>query len=100
MKKRNGTRYSDEFKAGAIKLVLENRQSIAEVCRNLGVSRNAMDRWLSAEKDSHDDEKVRLRELEAENRKLRKEKEDLEDTVEILKKAAVIFSQDQRRNTR
>lgn len=100
MKKSNGIRYSEEFKSGAIKLVLENKQSIAEVCRNLGVSRNAMDRWLAAERDGHDDEKMKLRELEAEIRKLRKEKEDLEDTVEILKKAAAIFSQDQRKNTR
>jgi transposase len=100
MEKSKGTRYSEEFKNGAIKLVLENKQSIAEVCRNLGVSRNAMDRWLAAEKDSHNDEKVRLRQLEAENRQLRKEKEDLEDTVEILKKAAAIFSQSQRKGTR
>ena len=100
MKMSNGTRYSEEFKAGAIKLVLENKQSKAEVCRNLGVSRNAMDRWLAAERDSHNDEKMKLRELEAEIKKLRKEKEDLEDTVEILNKAAAIFSQDQRKNTR
>jgi transposase len=100
MEKSKGTRYSEEFKKGAIKLVLENKQSIAEVCRNLGISRNAMDRWLTAEKDSHNDEKSRLRELEAEVRQLRKEKEDLEDTVEILKKAAAIFSQSQRKSTR
>ena len=58
-----GTRYSEEFKNGAKKLVLENKQSIAEVCRNLGVSRNAMNRWLAAEADSHDDDKVRLHQL-------------------------------------
>jgi transposase len=95
-----GTRYSEEFKNGAKKLVLENKQSIAEVCRNLGVSRNAMNRWLAAEADSHDDDKVRLHQLEAEVKRLRKENEDLEDTVEILKKAAAIFSQSQRKNTR
>jgi transposase len=95
-----GTRYSEEFKNGAKKLVLENKQSIAEVCRNLGVSRNAMNRWIAAEADSHDDDKVRLHQLEAEVKRLRKENEDLEDTVEILKKAAAIFSQSQRKNTR
>jgi len=100
MGKSKGTRYSEEFKQGAIKLVLENKQSIAEVCRNLGVSRNAMERWLSFEADSHDDEKVRLREQEAEIRQLRKEKADLADTVEILKKTAAIFSQSQRKNTK
>jgi len=98
--KSRGTRYSEEFKQGAIKLVLESKQNVAEVCSNLGVSRNAMDRWLADEKDSHNGEKVHLRQLEAENRQLRKDKEDLEDTVEILKKAAAIFSQSQRRNTK
>jgi transposase len=96
----NGNRYSEEFKQGAIKLVLENKQSIAEVCRNLGVSRNALERWLAAEADSHDDDKVRLHQMEAEIKQLRREKEDLEDTVEILKKAAAIFSQSQRKNTK
>lgn len=96
----NGNRYSDEFKQGAIKLVLENKQSVAEVCRNLGVSRNALERWLGAEADSHDDDKVHLHQMEAEIRQLRREKEDLEDTVEILKKAAAIFSQSQRKSTK
>lgn len=87
MGKSKGTRYSEEFKKGAIKLVLENKQSIAEVCRNLGVSRNAMERWLAAEAGSNDDEKVQIRKLEAENKQLHKDKEDLEDTVEILKES-------------
>jgi transposase len=100
MGKSKGNRYSEEFKQGAIKLVRENKQSIAEVCRNLGVSRNAMDRWLAAETDSHDDDKVRLHQLEAENHQLRKDKADLEDTVEILKKVAAIFSQSQRKSTK
>ena len=100
MGKSNGKRYDEEFRQGAVKLILENKQSIAEACRNLGVSRGTMERWLAAEADSHDAEKVRLRQLEEENRQLRKEKADLEDTVEILKKAAAIFSQSQRRNTK
>lgn len=100
MGKSKGNRYSEEFKQGAVKLVLENKQSIAEACRNLGVSRNAMERWLAAEADSHDIEKARLRQLEEENHQLRKEKADLKDTVEILKKAAAIFSQSQRKSTK
>ena len=100
MGKSNGKRYDEEFRQGAVKLILENKQSIAEACRNLGVSRGTMERWLAAEADSHDAEKVRLRQLEEENRQLRKEKADLEDTVEILKKAAAIFSQSQKRNTK
>jgi transposase len=100
MGKNNGNRYSKEFRQGAVKLVLENKHSIAEACRNLGVSRGTMERWLAAEADNHDAEKVRLRQLEEEVRQLRKDKADLEDTVEILKKAAAIFSQSQRKSTR
>ena len=100
MGKSNGNRYSEEFKQSAVKLVSDNKQSIAEACRNLGVSRGAMERWLAAEADSHDTEKVRLKQLEEEVRQLRKDKADLEDTVEILKKAAAIFSQSQRKSTR
>jgi len=100
MGKSNGKRYNEEFREGAIKLVLEKKQSIAQVCRNLGVSRGTMERWLAAEANSHDADKVRMKQLEDEIRQLRKEKADLEDTVDILKKAAAIFSQNQRKNTR
>ncbi|MFT8889757.1 MAG: transposase [Ethanoligenens sp.] len=86
MGKSNGNRDGKEFGQGAVKLVLENKQSIAEACRNLGVSRGTMERWLAAELNNHDAEKVRLRQLEEENRQLRKDKADLEDTVDILKK--------------
>jgi transposase len=100
MGKNNGKRYSEEFRQGAIKLVLENEQSVAEACRNLGVSRGTMERWLAAEADSQEPDKIRLQQLENEVRQLRKEKADLEDTVDILKKAAAIFSQGQRKSTR
>jgi transposase len=100
MGKSNGKRYNAEFREGAVKLVLEKKQSIAQVCRNLGVSRGTMERWLAAEANSHDADKVRMKQLEDEIRQLRKEKADLEDTVDILKKAAAIFSQNQRKNTR
>jgi len=46
------------------------------------------------------EKKVHLQQLEEEVRQLRKDKADLEDTVEILKKAAAIFSQSQRKSTR
>jgi transposase len=98
MGKNNRNRYSEEFKEGAVKLVMENKQSISEVCRSLGVSRNAMDRWLAAEADSNDDEKVRLHQLGAGNKQIRKDKADLEDTVEILKKRRPSCVQKKRQN--
>ena len=37
---------------------------------------------------------MRLRELEVENRKFKKEVNDLHDTIEILKKAAAYFAKE------
>jgi len=54
----NGNGYSKEFKPGTVKLLLENRQNVTEVCRNLGVSRNALERWLA---DSHEPSRSALR---------------------------------------
>jgi len=42
LKRRN---YSNEYKEGAVKLVVEEGYSVAEVARNLGVNANLFSRW-------------------------------------------------------
>lgn len=78
---------------GKIVKILENEE-LQENCRLFAKI------TVEPAADSHDNEKIRLRELENEVKQLRKEKADLEDTVEILKKASDIFSQSQRKSTR
>ncbi|QCN92509.1 transposase [Ethanoligenens harbinense] len=46
--KSNGSWHSEELRREAVKLVLKNKQSIAEACRNLGVLRGTMEHWLAA----------------------------------------------------
>ena len=84
-------RYDDEFKAGAVKLVTEKGRPISSVARDLGVSEPAVRRWVRASTEPADAPAKRLAELEAENKKLKKELEDAHDTVKVLKKSVAVF---------
>ena len=82
--------YTDEFKRDAMKLVTEQRYSLAEAARNLGVHANLLRNWkqkLSAESEQQElteDERMELARLKAENKRLRLERD-------ILKKATAFF---------
>lgn len=83
-----GTRYSEEVKAGAIKLVVENGRAVQVVAKDLGIAEQTLHRWLGENNKKDDNDHVRLKELEAEIKQLKKDKVDLKDTVEILKRSA------------
>ena len=86
MKKRRT--YTDEFKREAVKLVTEQRYSLAEAARNLGVHANLLRSWkqkIAAEDEQYEaglteGERMELASLRAENKRLRMERD-------ILKKA-------------
>ena len=88
--------YSAEFKAGAVRLVLSEKRSVASVARDLGISDTNVYKWVhQARIDRGDgksgelttDERQRLKELEKENRVLRMERD-------ILKKATAFFAKE------
>lgn len=89
--------YSPEFKAEAVKLVIETSRPIALVARELGIVEQTLGNWVKAYRREHagDEpelsvpERARLRELERENREIRIENE-------FLKKAAAYFARDPR----
>ena len=87
----NNNRYDEEFKASAVKMVVEKGRPISVVATDLGVSQPALRRWVRASSVPEDPTTKRLIELEAENRKLKKELQNANDTVEILKKSVAIF---------
>jgi transposase len=87
----NNSRYDDEFKAGAVKLVTEKGRPISSAAKDLGVSEPALRRWVRASTEPGDSPAKRIAELEAENKKLKKELENANDTVNILKKSVAIF---------
>ena len=90
MRGRNN-RYDDEFKDNAVRMVIEKERSVTEVAQDLGVSQPTLRRWVLAVTNPEDAGTTRLAELEAENKKLKKQLENANDTVEVLKKSVAIF---------
>jgi transposase len=88
-------KYPDELRERAVRLVFESGRPIAQVARDLGVHKEALRHWVrQAEADAGErqdrlttSERERLRELERENRELRK-------ANEVLKAASVFFAKE------
>ncbi len=93
----NGRRYNAEFRADAIRLVLEEGRSIISVSKDLGVNDQTLRNWINNIKRKEDPEKSSIDELERQLREKQKKIDDLEESVDILKKAAAIFAKDSRR---
>ena len=76
-------RFSPQFKAEAVQLVIETGRPIAEVARDLGVHDGTLGNWVKAWRDANAEsepelspvERVRMTELEEEIRRLRMENE-------------------------
>ena len=95
-KKRQRRSFSDEFKAGAVSLVLDKGKSISQVAKDLDLTPSSLGKWVEqarADKGKSTrgtlttDEKEELAKLRKENRELRLERE-------ILKKAAAFFAKE------
>jgi transposase-like protein len=82
-------RFSPQFKAEAVRLVIETGKPIAEVARDLGVHVGTLGSWVKAWRDANPDsepelspvERARMTELEDEIRRLRMENEFLKKVV-------------------
>jgi transposase len=87
--------YTPEFKLAAVKMILEQNLSVAEVARRLGVGEGLLHTWKkAAAKDGADafPGSGHLTPLEEENRKLRVEVKRLTAERDILKKATAFFA--------
>jgi transposase len=87
--------YAPEFKLAAVKMILEQKLSVAEVARRLGVSQNLLHTWkkaVLADGVNAFPGSGHLTPLEEENRKLRAEVKRLEAERDILKKATAFFA--------
>ena len=91
-KPRTKREFSAEFKAEAVRLVKSGERKQAEVCRSLGIGNSTLSKWcnepISAAIGERKEESAKIKELEAEVRRLRLEQE-------ILKKAAAYFARNQ-----
>lgn len=88
----NGKRYTQEFKDGVIRMILEDGRSVVSVAQDLGISEQTIYRWLDKAKARQMPDKVRIMELEAELKAVKRREHELQQTVDILKKATAIFA--------
>lgn len=88
--------FTDEFKAGAVRLVLEQDQTVPQVARDLDLSESALRGWVDRARADRGRGKVGA--LTTEEReeltRLRKEVRVLREEREILKKAAAFFAKE------
>jgi transposase-like protein len=90
-------RFSPQFKAEAVQMVIEAGKPIAAVARDLGILDGTLGNWVNAWRREHPGpdqpvspvERARVKELEDEVVRLR-----MED--EFLKKAAAFFAREHR----
>ena len=83
-------RYTPEFRAEAIRQVMERGYPVSEVARRLGVSTNSMYKWLKGV--SKTPRLVAQDDLRAENARMKAELKRVEEERDILKKAAAYFA--------
>jgi transposase len=93
-------KFDKQFKIDAVLLVQSSEKSTFEIATDLGINPNTLWRWIkefgqSKEKAFPGNGKSRDEEM----RLLKKEVADLRLERDILKKAVVIFSQPERKNT-
>ena len=93
--KRARRQFTDEFKAGAVRLVLDEGKTIAEVARDLDLTASALSGWVRQARVDRDGGKSGLTtEEKAELARLRKENRQLRVERDILKKAAAFFAKE------
>jgi transposase len=89
--------FTEEFKQGATRLVLDEGRSCAGAARDLGLAQSVLGRWVNQARADRNggasglttDERAELSRLRSENRILRMERD-------ILKKATAFFAQESK----
>lgn len=90
-------RFDEEFKAQAVRLVLEEGKSVGSVARDLDLTETALREWVNRARADRTKGKTGLTTAEREElTRLRRENRILQEEREILKKAAAFFAKHQR----
>ena len=91
-------RYDDAFKAGAVQMVTVQGRQPTEVARELGICIDTLRSWLKAagvqmgQVSRSNRDQQRIKELEATIRSLRKQVEEKDEVIDVLKKSIGILS--------
>ncbi|WP_163544725.1 transposase [Occultella kanbiaonis] len=99
--------FTDEYKANAVSLVLDDGHTIAETARNIDVHEMTLGKWVKKERDAREGqrepdapltetERVELDRLREENKEVKAENAHLQMQVSFAKKVATWFAKEQQ----
>ena len=92
-KRRPRRSFTDEFKAGAVRLVLDEGKTTAEVARDLDLHGSVVGTWVKHARADRTKGKTGLTTAEREElAKLKKEVRELRMERDLLKKCAALFA--------
>ena len=95
-RRRPRRQFDDEFKAQAVRLVLDEGKSLAATARDLDLTESALRQWVERARADRTQGRTGLTTSEREElARLRKENRELRTEREILKKAAAFFAKHQ-----
>lgn len=90
-------RFSEEFKDGAVRLVLDDGKTVGAVARELDLTASALSLWVRQARAERTKGKSGLMQEEREElTRLRKEVRELRVERDLLKKVSALFAKDQR----
>jgi transposase len=97
--------YDPEFRAGAVRIVVETGKSVAQVARDLGINHYTLNNWVAehrrqteaqqaADGSVTESEHEELARLRAEKARWAREKAELEMERDVLKRSVVLWVKD------
>jgi transposase len=96
--------YSDEFRAEAVKLVVDDGLSMEEVGRRLSIPPSTVRNWVTRHKAGTLAEVGKMRkphsDIEVELTRVKRELAEVKMERDLLKKAAAYFAKESQRGTR
>lgn len=97
--KQRRKRFEKDFKISAVKMVLEGKQTLVSIAREIGINSNTLQNWKQdylRDKEDAFPGKGYQTPLEAENTRLKKELAKVTQQRDFLKKAAAYFAANEK----
>lgn len=91
------SKYNQEFKDSAIQLCMNTDRTISSIANDLGISDKTLSLWVREYKKANNiksSKEIKNEDLEAENKRLRKELALAKQERDILKKATAYFAKE------
>jgi transposase len=85
-------KFDEDFKQGAVRLVVETGRPIAQVARELGVNEGTLGNWCAKQRRGRDGDGAALSESErVELERLRRENTELRMQRDVLKRSVALW---------